>query len=148
MSRLVAVFNALPADLRAKFARFEHEESWLAVFHLSNEVPCVRENRFISWVLGGRFGCRFPALSAGFDPIPCDPNDPEQVESALLQGLRQLETGEEWSDEERQEEPIVWPVPAIPADLVSPVPALPDLLEELEQIFLRGLQLIQKIRER
>ena len=136
MSRLVAVFNALPADLRAKFARFEHEESWLAVFHLSNEVPCVKENRFISWVLGGRFGYGFPALSAGFDPIPCDPNDPEQVESALLQALRQLETGEEWSDEEEDQDdqadqvPLISPVAVDPASLASPVPVLPDGVQE------------------
>jgi hypothetical protein len=131
MSRLFALFDALPADLRASFARFEHEEDCLAVFYLAEGVPCVKRKRFLTWLLDGHpCGHGFAALSAGFNPIPCNPNDPEQVESALRQGLRQLETGEESPDE-----------------LEEVDPALPDRLDELEQIFLRGLELIREIRE-
>ena len=147
MSDPVAVFNALSADLRAKFADFSKPAPNLLVLHLLNNVPCVKENRFLTWWLSG-------SLCAGFDPIPCDPNNPEQVEWAIRLGLRQLETDEEWpdepdqADEEDQEDQgaLIWPEPAIPAGLepaipaglepaipaglVSPVPALPYQLEE------------------
>ena len=126
MSDPVAVINSLPADLRANFARLEKPDPKLLVLHLLNNVPCVKENRFLTWWLSG-------SLCAGFDPIPCDPNNPEQVEWAIRLGLRQLETDKEWPDEPDQvaidPASLVSPVAVDPASLESPVPD-PDGVQE------------------
>jgi len=128
MSDPVAVINSLPADLLANFADFSRPDPNLLVLHLLNNVPCVKENRFLSWWLSG-------SLCAGFDPIPCNPNN---LEWAIRLGLRQLETDKEWPDEpeadeedhQEDQEELIWPVAVDPASLVSPVPVLPDGVQE------------------
>ena len=120
---IVRVFDNLPSDITSKF-KFIHQGCFKTgiTFYLNDEVPCRLSKRYLVWMSAANpNGVGVSTLSAGLVPIACSPSDPEQVERAFREGLRQLATGE-----------IIVQNP----------------LDELEQICLRGLKLINLLREK